>query len=664
MFRSGKRLRTSLIWLVVILAIVLVGVLFFHQSTPTQQVTVSSMLAHIKTDIQHQTDTLEVGNNTLTLTRGTNSTREVANINDSFDVTRVLKDNGIDYLNPRLVLTYDPPGSASAWLSVLAGLVPFLLVAGLLVFMIRQAQGSNNQALSFGKSRARMFMGNKPTVTFADVAGVEEAKQELQEIVEFLKFPDKFAALGARIPKGLLLVGPPGTGKTLISRAVAGEAGVPFFSISGSEFVEMFVGVGASRVRDLFEQAKRNSPCIVFVDEIDAVGRQRGAGLGGSHDEREQTLNQILVEMDGFDTNTNVIVIAATNRPDVLDPALLRPGRFDRQVVLDRPDIRGRMAILQVHASGKPLESGVSLETMARQTPGFSGADLSNLLNEAAILAARRNKRKISMSELEEAIDRVVAGPARKSRIISEREKAITAYHEVGHALVARILPNTDPVHKVSIVARGQAGGFTMLLPTEDRYLWSKPQFEDMLAYALGGHVAELIIFGEVTTGASNDIERITKIARSMVTEYGMSNRIGPVALGHKEELVFLAREINEQRNYSEQTAREVDEEVRRIIQEAFDKAYNLLLQNKTRLIMISERLIKEETLEGPVFEALFNQPVDGEMYESASVLAGMPDMPEARSLDYENGQALLPEKSDAFPRFQPPYNGDPNVQG
>jgi cell division protease FtsH len=445
----------------------------------------------------------------------------------------------------------------------------------------------------------------------------------------------------------------------LISRAVAGEAGVPFFSISGSEFVEMFVGVGASRVRDLFDQAKRNSPCIVFVDEIDAVGRQRGAGLGGSHDEREQTLNQILVEMDGFDTNTNVIVIAATNRPDVLDPALLRPGRFDRQVVLDRPDIRGRTSILQVHAKGKPLETNVSLEILAKQTPGFSGADLANLLNEAAILAARRNRRKVGMSELEEAIDRVVAGPARKSRIISEREKAITAYHEVGHAMVARMLPNTDPVHKVSIVARGQAGGFTMLLPTEDRYLWSKPQFEDMLAYALGGHVSELIIFGDVTTGASNDIERVTKIARSMVTEYGMSSRIGPMALGHKEELVFLGRDFGEQRNYSEQTAREIDEEIRRIIQEAFDKAYNVLLQNKTRLIMISERLIKEETLEGPVFESLFNQPIDNNQYESPSILAGMPHLGSTSG----NGEQLrLPEPGGSYPLppiLQPPYTNE-----
>ncbi|MGZ6364611.1 MAG: ATP-dependent zinc metalloprotease FtsH [Ktedonobacteraceae bacterium] len=661
MSSGGKWLRTSIIWLILALALVLLIIVFFRPSSDTNPADVSTILNHIKADVaKGQKDTLSVAATTITLTRGQNSIKDVANINDTFDVTQVLKDNGIDYTNGQLlVLQYEPPSALGSWLNILGGLIPFILIGGLLLFMMRQAQGSNNQAMSFGKSRARMFMGNKSTVTFADVAGVEEAKQELQEIVEFLKYPDKFVALGARIPKGLLLVGPPGTGKTLISRAVAGEAGVPFFSISGSEFVEMFVGVGASRVRDLFDQAKRNSPCIVFVDEIDAVGRQRGAGLGGSHDEREQTLNQILVEMDGFDTNTNVIVIAATNRPDVLDPALLRPGRFDRQVVLDRPDIRGRTSILQVHAKGKPLESSVTLETLAKQTPGFSGADLANLLNEAAILAARRNKRKIGMSELEEAIDRVVAGPARKSRIISEREKAITAYHEVGHALVARMLPNTDPVHKVSIVARGQAGGFTMLLPTEDRYLWSKPQFEDMLAYALGGHVAELIIFGEVTTGASNDIERVTKIARSMVTEYGMSGRIGPMALGHKEELVFLGRDFGEQRNYSEQTAREIDEEIHRIIQEAFDKAYHVLLQNKTRLIMISERLIQEETLEGPVFESLFNQPIDNGQFESPSILAGMPHL----DTSVNSEQVLLPEPGSSYPlppQFQPPYsNGE-----
>lgn len=638
---NRKWLRTGIFWLLTMLVVFLVIVFVSRPQSHVKSVNVSTILNHIKADIKRgQQDILTVGNGTLTLTRGkvANAPQEAATINDTFETISVLRDNGIDYTNTSyLTLEFEAPSLLWGWLSAIGNLIPFLFFGLLIIFILRQTQGNNNQAMSFGKSRARMFMGSKQMLTFNDIAGVDEAKQELQEIVEFLKYPEKFIALGARIPKGLLLVGPPGTGKTLISRAVAGEAGVPFFSISGSEFVEMFVGVGASRVRDLFERAKRNSPCIVFVDEIDAVGRQRGAGLGGSHDEREQTLNQILVEMDGFDTNTNVIVIAATNRPDVLDPALLRPGRFDRQVVLDRPDIRGRISILQVHARGKPLEQSVSLEVLAKQTPGFSGADLANLLNEAAILAARRNKHKIGMSELEEAIDRVVAGPARKSRIISEREKAITAYHEVGHALVARMLPNTDPVHKVSILARGQAGGFTMLLPTEDRYLWSKAQFEDMLAYALGGHVAELLIFGEVTTGASNDIDRITKIARSMVTEYGMSSRIGPLALGHKDEQVFLGRDLGEHRNYSEQTAREIDEEVRNIIQTAFDKAHHILQKNKTRLIMISEHLIKEETLEGPLFESLFNEP--DEQYHSPSVLAGMPD----DGASPNGGQKVLP---------------------
>jgi len=664
MTNNRKWLRPSVFWLLITLVVVGIVVYIFRPQTDTKPVNVSTILVDIKTDItKNQQDQLTVADNTIILTRGNkpDAPQETATVNSSFDITKVLKDNNIDYSNTHvLILQYNAPNALWGLLGTLLTLLPILFFGGLLIFMMRQTQGTNNQAMSFGKSRARMFTGNKTNVTFADVAGVEEAKQELEEIVEFLKYPEKFVALGARIPKGLLLVGPPGTGKTLISRAVAGEAGVPFFSISGSEFVEMFVGVGASRVRDLFDQAKRNSPCIVFVDEIDAVGRQRGAGLGGSHDEREQTLNQILVEMDGFDTNTNVIVIAATNRPDVLDPALLRPGRFDRQIVLDRPDIRGRIAILNVHAKGKPLDPSITLDTLAKQTPGFSGADLSNLLNEAAILTARRGKRRIGMSELEEAVDRVVAGPARKSRIISEREKSITAYHEVGHALVARMLPNTDPVHKVSIVARGQAGGFTMLLPTEDRYLWSKPQFEDMLAYTLGGHVAELLTFGEVTTGASNDIERVTKIARSMVTEYGMSNRIGPIALGHKDELVFLGRDFGEQRNYSEQTAREIDEEVRRIVQEAFDRAYNVLNQNKTRLIMISERLMKEETLEGPLFESLFNQNISDEQYESPSVLAGMPEVTvngngEQKSLPHPSTPAAYQIPKQLQP---PPYNG------
>ncbi|MHB1130824.1 MAG: ATP-dependent zinc metalloprotease FtsH [Chloroflexota bacterium] len=505
------------------------------------------------------------------------------------------------------------PAELGNWLGLLVNFLPFLLLAGFLLFMMRQAQGSNNQAMSFGKSRARMFLANKPTVTFVDVAGVVEPKQELQEVVEFLKFPEKFAALGARIPRGVLLVGPPGTGKTLLARAVAGEAGVPFFSISGSEFVEMFVGVGASRVRDLFEQAKRNAPCIVFVDEIDAVGRQRGAGLGGSHDEREQTLNQILVEMDGFDTNTNVIVIAATNRPDILDPALLRPGRFDRQVVLDRPDINGRKQILEVHARGKPLDPTVTLETLAKQTPGFSGADLANLVNEAAILAARRNLKAVGMSEFEEAVDRVVAGPQRRSRVISEKEKMVVAYHEGGHALVAHFLSNAEEVHKVSIIARGMMGGYTLVLPHEDRYLWSRSQFGDVLAYSLGGHVAEELVFGEMTTGAQNDIERATKIARRMVTEYGMSKRLGPVALGHKEELVFLGREIGEQKNYSEKVAEAIDEELRAIIDRAYDRARDVIVEHRDMLDRLAQQLVKEETLEHDALAQIFSTPQEEE---------------------------------------------------
>jgi cell division protease FtsH len=499
------------------------------------------------------------------------------------------------------------PAPDTSWLGLLlTAVLPLLIIGGFIFFMMRQAQGTNNQALSFGKSRARMFLGNKTVVTFADVAGVDEAKTELQEVVEFLKFPEKFNSLGARIPRGVLLVGPPGTGKTLMARAVAGEAGVPFFSISGSEFVEMFVGVGASRVRDLFDQAKRNSPCIVFVDEIDAVGRQRGAGLGGSHDEREQTLNQILVEMDGFDTNTNVIVVAATNRPDVLDPALLRPGRFDRQVILDRPDMRGRVEILNVHTKGKPLDKGFDVQGVARQSPGFSGADLANLVNEAAILSARRNKKVIGMSEFQEALERIIAGPERKSRVISDAEKAIIAYHEGGHAVVQRILPKCDPVSKVTIISRGMALGYTMALPQEDRYLQSKTEFEDKIAGLLGGNVAERLIFGDTTTGASNDIEKATDLARRMVTEFGMSDKLGPLSFGKRDELVFLGREIGEQRNYSDEIAKQIDEEVRAIIDKAYDRATDVLTTHRDRLVALAEKLVAEETVDAETFETLF----------------------------------------------------------
>ncbi len=520
----------------------------------------------------------------------------------------------------------------TSWLGLLlTGLLPLLVIGGFIFFMMRQAQGTNNQALSFGKSRARMFLGNKTVVTFNDVAGVDEAKTELQEVVEFLKYPEKFNSLGARIPRGVLLVGPPGTGKTLMARAVAGEAGVPFFSISGSEFVEMFVGVGASRVRDLFDQAKRNSPCIVFVDEIDAVGRQRGAGLGGSHDEREQTLNQILVEMDGFDTNTNVIVVAATNRPDVLDPALLRPGRFDRQVILDRPDMRGRTEILKVHTKGKPLDKGVEVEGVARQSPGFSGADLANLVNEAAILAARRNKKVIGMSEFQEALERIVAGPERKSRIISDAEKAIIAYHEGGHAVVQRILPKCDPVAKVTIISRGMALGYTMALPTEDRYLQSKTEFEDKIAGLLGGNVAERLIFGDTTTGASNDIEKATDLARRMVTEFGMSDKLGPLSFGKRDELVFLGREIGEQRNYSDEVAKTIDEEVRAIIDKAYERATEVLTVHRDKLIALAEKLVAEETVDSDAFEALFSDmPPKQELHGIPTIVGPGQPVPEA----------------------------------
>ncbi len=495
------------------------------------------------------------------------------------------------------------------WGSLLLSFLPMILIVAFIVFIFFRARGANNQAMGFGRSRARLFPPSTPTVTFEDFAGADEAKQELTEIVEFLKSREKFQSLGARIPRGVLLIGPPGTGKTLLARAVAGEAGVPFFSISGSEFVEMFVGVGASRVRDLFEQAKRNTPCIVFVDEIDAVGRQRGAGLGGSHDEREQTLNQILTEMDGFDTNTNVIVLAATNRPDILDPALLRPGRFDRRVVLDRPDIVGRSAILAVHVKGKPLHEEVNLEVLAKQTVGFSGADLANLVNEAAILAARRGKKSIEMKEFEESIDRVIAGPERKSRKISPKEKEVIAYHEAGHALIGDILPNADPVHKISIVARGMhVLGYTQQLPTEDRYLTSRSQIKDMLAGMLAGHAAEEIIFDEVTTGAANDIEQATKLARAMVTRFGMSDKLGTRTFGQKEELVFLGREISEQKDYSDETARQIDEEIHNFIKEAHDLASSLLIKNKSKLIYIAEKLIEKETLEGEELEAVLKE--------------------------------------------------------
>jgi cell division protease FtsH len=495
--------------------------------------------------------------------------------------------------------------------SIASYILPFLILIGLFFFIFRQAQGNNNAAISFGKSKARMFSGDHPTVTFDDVAGVEEAKEELQEVVEFLREPQKFIALGARIPKGVLLVGAPGTGKTLMAKAVSGEAGVPFFSISGSEFVEMFVGVGASRVRDLFEQAKRHSPAIVFVDEIDAVGRHRGAGLGGSHDEREQTLNQLLVEMDGFDTDTNVIIIAATNRPDILDPALLRPGRFDRRVTLDRPDIKGREEILKVHVKGKPVSPDVDLNNIARSTPGFVGADLENLVNEAAILAARRDKKVIEEPEFMEAIERVIAGPERKSRLINENEKKIIAYHEAGHAVVINALPEADTVQKVSIISRGEAGGYTIAFPEEDRILKSRKQIVSDMIGLLGGRAAEDIVFNDITSGASNDLERVTKLARTMVTRLGMSDELGPMVYGKKEELVFLGREISEQRDYSEQIAQQIDTSIQKLITEAYAEAKKILKKYRSELDQIAAKLLEKETLDADEFKEIFPTPVD-----------------------------------------------------
>ena len=600
----------------------------------------------------------------------------------------------------KVTYNYESPSRWGSWGAILINLLPFALIVVFFVLILRQAQGGSSQAMSFGRSKARLVSGDKPTVTFGDVAGVDEAKQELQEIVEFLKYPEKFIALGARIPRGVLLVGPPGTGKTLMARAVAGEAGVPFFAISGSEFVEMFVGVGASRVRDLFDQAKRNAPCIIFVDEIDAVGRHRGSGLGGGHDEREQTLNQILVEMDGFDSSTKVIVIAATNRPDILDPALLRPGRFDRRVILDQPDVNGRKAILNVHSKGKPMDPTVDLEVIAKQTPGFSGADLANLVNEAAILAARRNKKKIDLSELEESIDRVLLGPERRSRVISQKEKGIIAYHEAGHALVARSLPNADPVHKISVVARGMAGGYTKQLPAEDRRLHSINQLRDIMTTFLGGRAAEELIFGkaEVTTGAQSDLEHVTDVARGMVKRFGMSEEprydempisaaieeimagnvevievygddllvrtkdkrifrsrkesdfslveflqekgiktgsngvqvivkgsvnlggLGLRTFGRREELVFLGRMVDEQKDYGDKVADEIDQEISSLIDQSYAQARDILAKNKAKLVQIAERLISEETLEGEKLEALFKEPVGSAAPASGAV--------------------------------------------
>ena len=604
--------RNGFVYLLILVAAVAIFFNMFPRTPQAEVVDISQVARWVQ---EGQVKYIVVDGDELRVRRVGMTRDEISRKEPGQDITTLLRSYGVSPERLRQVeIRVNPPSEFGNWLLVLTNLLPIIIVGVLFFLLLRQAQGSNSQAMSFGKSRARMYSGDKPTVTFDDVAGAEEAKQELQEVVEFLREPQKFAALGARIPKGVLLVGPPGTGKTLMAKAIAGEAGVPFFSISGSEFVEMFVGVGASRVRDLFDQAKRNAPCIIFIDEIDAVGRHRGAGLGGSHDEREQTLNQILVEMDGFDTNTNVIVIAATNRPDILDPALLRPGRFDRRVVMDRPDVKGRRAILEVHVRGKPLGPDVDLDKVARLTPGFVGADLENLVNEAAILAARRNKKAIGMEEMLEAIERVALGPERRSRVITPEEKEIVAYHEAGHAVVMRAIPGNDPIQKVTIIPRGMAGGYTLPLP-EDRTLNSRERYKAQLAGLLGGRAAEEIIFGEVTTGAANDLERVTQLARRMVMVYGMSERLGPLNLGERDELIFLGKELAERRNYSEVIAKEIDEEVRRIVEEAYERAKRALLRHKAALEAVAQRLLEVETIDGAEFERIFtSSPVAEEI--------------------------------------------------
>ena len=578
-------MRRTLIYLLITVAIVAIVVNLLSGAVGgDQEIGLNDVVAMTA---RGNIETIEVKGDSLTIVTTSGETL-MSRKESGSSIVEILQRGGVDLATSNVEIIPRGQSGLSSLLGVLFNFLPLIFFGAILLFMMRSAQGNTNQTFSFGRSRARMFMGNSPQVSFSDVAGVEEAKEELQEVVEFLKFPERFLALGAKIPKGVLLVGPPGTGKTLMARAVAGEAGVPFFNISGSEFVEMFVGVGASRVRDLFDQAKRNAPCIVFVDEIDAVGRHRGAGLGGGHDEREQTLNQILVEMDGFDTGTNVIVMAATNRPDILDPALLRPGRFDRRVILDNPDLRGRTEILKVHANGKPLDEDVDLERVARQTVGFSGADLANLVNEAAILAARRTKKLIGPDEFSESIDRVTAGPERRSRVISEHEKEVTAYHEAGHALVAHVLPDADPVAKVTIIARGQAGGYTKTVPEEDRNLITSDQLEARLAMAMGGRAAEELVFGEITTGASNDLEQATNIARTMVTRFGMSKKLGPRTFGKRDELVFLGREISEQRDYSDSIAEQIDDEVQSLIGRAYDTAMRLLKEYRPNLERVS----------------------------------------------------------------------------
>ncbi len=604
---NSTRVSRLLVYILIAVAAVAIIWSLNLRSEPQEYLSISELARQIKDNEVSELIVSGDGRNVIVDYLDANRTQMQSQISDVSSLEELLSSYGIteaDYADGEPVITYEQPSPWGTWLNLIGIFLPAVLIIGFFYFIFRQAQGSNNQAMSFGKSKARVFTGDHPTVTFDDVAGCDEAKEELQEVVEFLKEPEKFVTFGARIPKGVLMVGSPGTGKTLLAKAVSGEAGVPFFSIAGSEFVEMFVGVGASRVRDLFQQAKRNSPCIIFVDEIDAVGRQRGAGLGGSHDEREQTLNQILVEMDGFDTDTHIIILAATNRPDILDPALLRPGRFDRRVVIDRPDVRGREAIFKVHIRGKPIGTDVDLTILAKATPGFVGADIENTVNEAALLAARRNKKSIGMKEFQEAIERVQLGPERKSRILSDEEKEITAYHEAGHALVSHMLPHAQTVRKITIIPRGMAGGVTWFLD-EDSIFYSRSKFKALIASALGGRVAEEIVFGEITTGASNDLQQVTDMARAMVTRYGMSDEMGLRVYGDRQEMVFLGREISEQRDYSDAVAEQIDKQVREIIDTEYKRVREILETNRDKLELVAQTLLEVETLEAHEFVAL-----------------------------------------------------------
>ena len=610
----NKNLRTVILYLLVLVGLVYIfaGSLG-RQETPPTVLSTSQFVKAVEDD-RVSSASFVVAESVITgkFWPDAEAKREGADARVEYTSTFVGADslNELMAANPDVEYKVDPT-TPIPWGSIAMSILPILFFAGLLIFLLTQMQGGNSKVMNFGKAKAKKMTRDQPRITFKDVAGVDEALEELDEIKEFLANPAKFQALGAKIPKGVLLVGPPGTGKTLLARAVAGEASVPFFSISGSDFVEMFVGVGASRVRDLFEQAKASSPCIIFMDEIDAVGRQRGAGLGGGHDEREQTLNQLLVEMDGFDIKDNIILIAATNRPDILDPALLRPGRFDRQIVVDRPDLKGRHDILKIHSAGKPMEDEIDLEVLARRTPGFTGADLANLVNEAALLAARHGKKKIDMLELDEAIERVISGPERKSRIISEEEKRVIAYHEAGHALVGHVLPHTDPIHKISIIARGQALGYTLALPQEDRFLNSRSEMLDDIAMLLGGRVAESLAVGEITTGASNDIERATKIAKAMVTRFGMSEKLGPQTFGDANHEVFLGRDFSANADYSPEIAYEIDKEIKTLIDQSYDRARAILMERRDQLELITDVLIERETVDKEELAALLENRWD-----------------------------------------------------